>query len=42
MMLRSAARAIDLYKSDKGIGKEVKTKSNKECCYGSRHEKYKN
>ena len=26
---RSAARAIDLYKSDKGIGKEVKTKSDK-------------
>ena len=26
---RSAARAIDLYKSDKGIGKETKTKSNK-------------
>ena len=26
---RSASRAIDLYKSDKGIGKEVKTKSDK-------------
>jgi len=26
---RSAARAIDLYKADKGIGKETKTKSNK-------------
>ena len=26
---RSAARAIDLYKSDKGIGKEAKTKSDK-------------
>ena len=26
---RSAARAIDLYKSDKGIGKETKTKSDK-------------
>ena len=26
---RSAARAIDLYKSDKGIGKEIKTKSDK-------------
>jgi hypothetical protein len=26
---RSAARAIDLYKSDKGIGKEVKTKNDK-------------
>ena len=26
---RSAARAIDLYKADKGIGKEVKTKSDK-------------
>ena len=26
---RSAARAIDLYKSDKGIGKEAPTKSNK-------------
>ena len=26
---RSAARAIDLYKSDKGIGKEVKTSSSK-------------
>ena len=26
---RSAARAIDLYKADKGIGKEVKTKNDK-------------
>ena len=26
---RSAARAIDLYKSDRGIGKETKSKSNK-------------
>jgi hypothetical protein len=26
---RSAGRAIDLYKSDKGIGKEIKTKSDK-------------
>jgi hypothetical protein len=30
---RSAARAIDLYKSDKGIGKETSTKSNKSAAF---------
>jgi len=30
---RSAARAIDLYKSDKGIGKETKTKSDKSAAF---------
>ena len=29
---KSAARAIDLYKSDRGIGKKDKSKSSKKCC----------